>query len=372
MTSRKRVLIALHRFEVGGAENQALYLAEYLKSKGFEVIVGAFGNETGLGVNRFLDAGIKTVYWGFQEKLLLDSKPGLKSQLIKIKFLFKLINAVRNLSPNVILTFTYPPNVIFGKWKKWLGGVDIYWNQRDINIGFKGHSWEKSAIKNADFLISNSFEGAKYIEKISKKKVHIIPNYVNVNKFGQSIHPNQIESLKVLMIGNIHSQKNHIQLLKDWKDVLEVNPKAKLLLAGKFGNEYEKCSIFTKENNMESSVVFLGQVKDVPSLIQKCHLAVFYSHGEGMPNGILEPMACGLPVLVHRESWSELVLGKDYNFFLSNEKGEKLADRIVELVGKIELLVEIGKLNRKRVSDNFEIKYTLNKYYILINSNALH
>lgn len=362
---KKCILIAIHRFEVGGAETQALYLAKYLKENGFHVYVGAFGDETGLGVDRFIQEGITTLYWGFQEKLLIDPEPGLKGKLIKIKYLYSLIKQVRNISPYILISYTYPPNLIFGKLKRWFNETKVFWNQRDINIGFKGHTWEKSAINNVDTFISNSITGANYIEGLTRKKVHVIPNYIDVKKFKKPYTDIEPEILKVIMIGNIHANKNHIKLLNDWIDVLKMKPKARLYLAGKFGNEYDRCLKFIQENNLIDHVIFLGQVEDIIRLIENCHIAVFYSHGEGMPNGILEPMAAGLPVFVHRHVWSEELLGKEYPFFLSEKPKEGLAYRIESF--EKEKFKEIGAKNRNRAKEKFGVKNSLKIYLDLIN-----
>lgn len=363
--SQKCILIALHRFEVGGAETQALYLARYLQEKGYQVHVGAFGDETGLGIEKFTQAGISTLHWGFQEKLLLNPEPTLKGGLIKLKYLFKLIKSVKTLSPDIIISFTYPPNVIFGRWKKWFNCTKVFWNQRDISIGFTGHPWEEFSLRNTDVFISNSETGAKYIEEKTDCKVHVIPNYIDAYQFKNSRDFEKSDLLKVLMIGNIHANKNHIRLLDDWKDVVKIIPNARLLLAGKFGNEYEKCLNFINEHGLSEYVFLLGQVKDMIGLIEECQIAVFYSHGEGMPNGILEPMAAGLPVLVHRYVWSEELLGKDYPYFLSDQDQEGLVDRI-KLMSKKDL-IQIGKQNKERAKEKFGIDKSLNPYLDLIN-----
>src|SRR5690606_1585073 len=142
-------LIALNRYLVGGAETQALYLAIALRKRGYEVFIGAFGSENGEGLKRFIKEGFDCARWGFQEKLVLNPKPGIFNSLRKWRFSLQLIWKVRRLKVDHVIPFTYPVNMLFCRWYNRMGIGSCFWNQRDEGRQFLGAEKEIRVLENA-------------------------------------------------------------------------------------------------------------------------------------------------------------------------------------------------------------------------------
>lgn len=364
---KPHILIALHRFAVGGAETQARYLADFLSEKGYKVTVAAFGSENGEGYRRFNSANFKTLHWGFQEKLILYPSPSLKGKLLQYKSIASLIYQIRCLKVDVIIPFTYPPNVIFCTWYKCMGANKCFWNQRDMGIGFINSRSEKLALDNATALISNSKNGIDFLQQYSKRAIQFIPNAVKIPS--KCVNPSgQPETLKLVMLANIHSTKDHLTLMKAWKVVLEksINQKAMLILAGKKGNTFQEIYNMVINYKLENSIEFLDDLKDPYQLLSECHIGILSSSGEGMSNAVMEYMAAGLPVIVTDIPSNREILGDDYNFYFPVGNEEELAAKILELISKPMERYNLGKRNREKAKQFSSIEVMGMKYVNLI------
>lgn len=361
----KRILIALHRLEGGGAERQAAYLAEGLVQRGYSVTVLAFGKREGLALEWFNAIRISPLCTGFSERFLLDYSKSLRSWWLRKKYAHKLIAIVCSLQVNVIIPFTYPPNVIYGiLWRK-MNVAKCFWNQRDEGRLFLGRSFETTALNHVTTIISNSMAGRNFLEKYTDREVMVIHNGIR-----QLVTPRaeDHDDLNVVMIANIHKYKDHLTLLKAWKKITRRINNVKLLLAGKEGDAALEVKQYVVENMLADSVSFLGQVNDIPSLLRIVDIGVFSSNNEGVPNGILECMSTGLPVVATRIEGSEEALGVDYQFLSEPSNDTDLFDKLMLLLEDGDLRVKVGKANRERVKRKFSTEIMLDKYLFLIES----
>lgn len=352
------ILISLHRFELGGAERQALYLAKGLIEKGYKVSVVAFGNEGGLAWEWFKEAGIHIIAIGFSEKLLLERK-GWRARYLYWKYSNKLINTIIALKVDVIFPFTYAPNVIFGLlWKK-MGAIACYWNQRDGGLFYMGSKDELSALQNCVGIISNSNEGKFFLEKVVKSPIRLIHNGVEEIICVPRSFRNEV--IRVIMVANLHSFKDHLTLLKAWKVVIS-KCKCQLILAGKDGDMGVILRDYVRYHHLVDSVVFAGHVNNVNELLCSCDISVFSSVKEGVPNGILESMAAGLPLVATRIEGSKEALGEDYPFLCEPLNVDDMAGKLISLIENNETRISFGQKNKARVMNLFAMTKMIDEY----------
>jgi len=362
---QSHILIALHLYSAGGAERQALYLAKGLQSRGYKITVIAFGEGKGLAWDRFQAAGIRCLALGFREKLILGEKKGIKQKLLFWRYRRKLIKAIHELRVDVILPFTYPANIIYGQnWQK-MGAKACYWNQRDEGRWFSGSKSEVAALENCSGIISNSLEGKLFLEQFTQRPIQIMHNGIALPR--EQANPEKVEGdFRVVMVANLHSYKDHLTLLKAWKLFTAQYPSnVKLLLAGKKADTYPMLQEFVDENHLGESVDFLGAVEDVNALLTTCHLAVFSSNKEGLPNGILECMAAGLPVIATDIHGAREALGEEVKF-IKNQDHLGFYSAILEMYQHSEKRKKMGMANRDRVAINFALSKLVIQFENLI------
>ena len=367
MKKNNRILIVLEDTGRGGAETQALNLCTGLKQKGYDIHVLSFGAEKGAYWEDFSNLGVFLYQTGFKSKLLVSDFITLKQGLIKLKYTIKLIQLIRKINPDVIFPFTYPPNIILANLWQFTKARSCYWNQRDEGRMFKGTAKEIKSLNKVTGIVSNSLEGALFLEKFTDKPIKIIHNGVCVPN--KQVDYLDSDVIRVVMIANLHGYKDHMTLLEAWVNVIKAkgNSQLELLFAGKDGSTSSEVKAFIKRHHLENSVKCLGVVPKVHELLLTCNIGVFSSNNEGLPNGILECMAAGLPVVATKINGSIEALGENYEFLVEPYNYEHFAQQLLKLINDAALRKQIGMLNRTRIQENFGIDKMINQYISLSN-----
>lgn len=364
------IIIALHRFEGGGAERQALHLAVGLRERNYQVTVVGFGNGGGLAWQWFQSAGVTLVALGFLEKLVLEGK-GLKSWLLKIRYQRRLISKIRTLEGDYLIPFTYAPNVIYGElWRK-MGVKGCCWNQRDKGVLFKGTRREIFSLNNCTHITTNSTEGLLFLKRFTSRSVKVI--YNGVAPFEKTDLVKENSPLRVIMIANLQEYKDHLTLLKAWKLVIAdwSNYDIQLLLVGRVGKTAPSINKYIDENQLHTTVRCTGEVNDIESALLSCSIGVFSSVDEGLPNGILECMAAGLPVVATRMRGSEDALGPDYPYLAAPGNEIEMAEHINTFLKYRQLRIKWGIINNERINSYFNISKMVECYMELIKGTAV-
>jgi len=355
---------------MGGAEKQAIILADYMKNTlHYEVEVWAIDRpEKGVAI---LDkAGIT---WRICN---IDRYAG---KLSRVKQLLKLIKEIRSFKPDVIMPYTYWPNVLTCAVWKYTGAKTCIWNQRDEGRGITGHLLEKVALKNTPVFVSNSEEGRLFLSRHLKKpkdEIKLIHNAVTLPSV--ACNPYQWrekagvteKQFVACMLANLHGYKDHKTLIDAWKIVYDKRRQQHpvLLLAGRLDHSYESLKRQAEDNGIGSYVKFLGGVDDVAGILSITHLSVFSSRFEGCPNGVLESMKAGLPIVATSIIGIREALGDNYAYLTEPSDVHDMANKIIELMDSPELRIEIGKENESRVNKLFSSEQMTRDYKLLLDT----
>lgn len=166
--------------------------------------------------------------------------------------------------------------------------------------------------KNSAALVANS-EGLKKFASsfCDKYNIEVINNGVDIEYF----YPNKNKkydsnTYNLLFVSRLIKRKGLQDLIPDLKLIeKETNKKIMLTIVGD-GPYRKELQKLVYDNSLEDSVVFIGQ-KDKNELLeyyQNGDIFVFPSKREGMPNAVLEAMACGLPIAISKcEGSTELI-----------------------------------------------------------------
>ena len=128
--------------------------------------------------------------------------------------------------------------------------------------------------------------------------VHVIPNSVDVDRFGAEVNRDQIrEEMGVaedqflwLAVGRLDEAKDYPNLLCAFADLSHRRPDARLIVAGEGPLKSELASTILRLG-IERRVHLLGLRLDMPALYAASDALVLSSAWEGMPNVVLEAMA---------------------------------------------------------------------------------
>ena len=346
----------LFNLELGGAERQALNLATHLVEQE-QAAVEVWGfNKSGPVAQICEQIGVTWRIIPF---------PFKGGRLARSIGLARVAMSLRRARPDLLLPYTFVPNVVCGLVWKWVGARACVWNQRDEGRMSFVTDWVRSAVRRTPMFISNSEAGAEFLRAdlgVDSSKIRVIENGVSITAplEDRSAWRARLdvddECFVACMVANLHDNKDHRTLLRAWQRVVDASNGRKpvLVLAGRHDGAYESLASLSRELNLNGEVRFLGQVLDVPGLLSAVDLAVFSSINEGCPNGVLESMSAGLAVAATDIDTIRSMVGPAGLPFLALPKDhEALAGVIMKLSNDSRLRVTIGAENRQRVNERY-------------------
>lgn len=130
----------------------------------------------------------------------------------------------------------------------------------------------------------------------------VIPNPLSAEFIGD-VHgrpdkmAGQREGFGVLAVGRLEAQKNYGRLLAVFEAFHKKYRESRLTICGE-GSERAEIEQFVAEHGLSGCVSLPGNVDDIGAQYEAADVYLMTSDYEGMPNALIEAMACGLPVVV--------------------------------------------------------------------------
>lgn len=176
---------------------------------------------------------------------------------------------------------------------------------------------------------------------------------------------------KILYIGNWATWKGVDYLIESMIYVKEVFPEAKLITAwGEIYDWYDDRKEFIDrkivELGLSETVVQVGIVEDLPSLIGMCDVVVEpFLNTDGvadLPLAILEAMACGKPVISTKvEGIPEIVSHGKNGRIVDPGDSKQLANEIIQILQNKEESGVMGRSARDYAINNYSSKIVVDK-----------
>jgi glycosyltransferase involved in cell wall biosynthesis len=137
-------------------------------------------------------------------------------------------------------------------------------------------------------------------------------------------------------IGRLSEEKGVINLVNAIPQVLKQYPNLEFLIIGD-GQLRGTLQKIIKRNNLHEKVKVLGWIpyESIPDYLNELKLLVLPSYTEGLPNAVLEAMACGTIVLATPVGSIPAVIKDGENGFLMKDNSPKcIADNILRVISK--------------------------------------
>lgn len=220
----------------------------------------------------------------------------------------------------------------------------------------------------ADALIANSAGLKKMAEDFyDKKPIDIIYNGVDTDQFypaaGKSYRSIE-DTIHILFVSRLIARKGLQFIIPKLREIEEKSHKKICLTIvgnGPYRSELEKLAM---DNSCMELIRFEGQ-KDKKELLpyyQQADIFILPSQKEGMPNVVLEAMACGLPIVMTPcEGSSELVTD---NGIISSL--DAFADNVVKLCVNAELRQTMGQNSLTNIHKHFKWERIAGKYLTVL------
>ncbi|MBN1992339.1 MAG: glycosyltransferase family 4 protein [Anaerolineae bacterium] len=198
--------------------------------------------------------------------------------------------------------------------------------------------------------------------------VHVIPNGVDAAHFHPLPHIlHQESTIRVLFVGRLVYQKGLDILLQ----ALALIPPHIPLSLEIVGDGDARPELEQTANKLDYPIHFSGwrARSELPARYQTADIFVLPSRDEGMPNVVLEAMACGLPVVATQIAGNEeLVQEGETGLLVPPETPAALAQALIKLITNDRLRQRMGLAGRQRVEEQYTWQSVAKAYLTLAES----
>lgn len=220
-------------------------------------------------------------------------------------------------------------------------------------------------LKNARAVVANS-EGLRELsEAADPYPVRVIPNGVDPVMFqpgpARSTSSRPGQPLRILFVGRFQKQKNLEFLLRQ---IARIGRRDFALDMVGDGPEKESLRKLADQLGIAESIRWHGWLSRaaLPGVYQSVDCLVNPSSYEGMPNVVLEAMACGLPVIASKVSGHDvLVLSEETGFLFNLRDSDGLALALQRMFD-VDLRRRMGARARERVVADFSWRVVTENY----------
>lgn len=236
----------------------------------------------------------------------------------------------------VVHTCDFYANV-FGLPGAALAGVPLrIGSRRDLVLPGRGaakHALQRLAYRAAHRVVANSKAAADQVahEGIARERVVMIPNGIDLERYAPA--PPRSTRRIVTTVANLRAEKGHDVLIAAAALVHARRPDAIFQLVGG-GPMREALEQQARASGLGDVVRFLGHREDVPEVLHGSDVYVLPSRSEAFPNGVVEAMAAGLPVVASNVGGiPELITDEQNGLLAPVGDANALADAILRLLG---------------------------------------
>ena len=249
----------------------------------------------------------------------------------------------------------------------------------------------KRLYKKADLIFTNSLGTKNSLNEdfgVDLDRIKVIYNPIDIEKIQNlchnSLEPEYQEIFKhpvIINIGRLTKQKGQEYLIRAFKQIREregnggLTPailrgsdprQAKLVILGE-GELENDLKNLTKKLGLENDIFFLGWQDNPFKFLSRAKVFVLSSLWEGLPNTLIEALACGCPaVSTDCPSGPNEIIENGKSGILVTLKDEKaLAQAMIKILSDSSFSQELIKNGKKRAED-FSLKNIINQYERII------
>lgn len=366
-----RILHIISGLKRGGAETQLFRICKFDQDN--DHIVVSLSNKEGYGdILEKLNVSVYAL--------------NFSSGRINISGLIKLYRIIKQLKPDVVQTWMNHSDLIGGIIARIAGIKNIFWGvHQTILIKGKSKASTIMIVKLNAFLsnlIPNKIiycaEKSREVHELigfKKSKGVVIQNGYDINIFHQndSLAKDFRDKLNIpqdaFIIGHVASYdplKGQDTLIKSLSSLLKRKIKFTAILVGTNLDHLNNDLVTSlKDNGLSDNVHLLGIRDDILSIMNAIDLFFLSSISEAFPNVLNEAMLCGTPCLTTNVGDAALIVDKT-GWIVEPGNSSAMADACVYALNEKDKNSEHWKNRkescRKRIIENFSFEKMINKY----------
>ncbi|CEG22028.1 N, N'-diacetylbacillosaminyl-diphospho-undecaprenol alpha-1,3-N-acetylgalactosaminyltransferase [Planococcus massiliensis] len=293
-----------------------------------------------------------------------------------LKLLMKYRQIIKNVKPDVVLTYTIKPNVYGGVACR-LAKIPYIANVTGLGTAVEKEgilqkitlNLYKSALKKASCVFMQNKENEDFFKekRIIRDNSRLIPGSgVNLEEYSLLKYPSDKE-INFLFIARVMKEKGIDQYLEAAKYIKKKYSQTVFHVLGFCEQEYTN-----KLERMEELgiIKYHGMQKNVRKFHAISHCTIHPSYyPEGMSNVLLEAAASGRPIITtDRNGCREIVDNKVSGYIIEQKSTEDLIKKIEEFLKlSIDMKMKMGIEGRKKVEKEFNRSIIIHAYIEEIN-----
>jgi sugar transferase (PEP-CTERM/EpsH1 system associated) len=353
-----RIVHLLHRLGVGGQENGVVNLLNNIDAELFESYLCSFKRPDWI-IERVQNKKITTFVFN-------------KRQGNDLTLVWQLWALFRTLRPHVVHTHgwgTLCEGLVAAK----LTGVPViihgeHGTIQERNVWFQRQLWSL-----VDQVVSVSASLRRNLaQKIGFpiERILAIQNGVDIKEFccakdrvsARASLGATSDEMVIGTAGTLTPVKDHATFLRALAIVAQRFSRFKAVIIGG-GPLAEELSKLAVQLRIHSKTMFLGFRNDMAALLSSMDIFVLSSLSEGMPNVVLEAMACGLPIVgTNVGGMPEIVEDGETGLLTPPGNPDKLAHAIFNLIQDSTKRRRFGEMGQARVRKLFALERMVKEY----------
>lgn len=289
------------------------------------------------------------------------------------------IKIIKNLNPDIILTYTIKPN-IYGGIAARLCRKSIIHTVTGLGSVYIQDMWQKKiavflnkiAFKSASKVFFLNKDNKKFYEKLGiitqNQSTMIVPGSgVNLEQF-RYVEQHCDSEIIFTFIGRVLKDKGIEEYLTAAKELREIYNNVKFEVVGFV--EEEKYIDLLKSYEKNGIIEYLGKRDDIPEIMARSSCIVLPSYGEGRGTVLQEGAAIGRPLITCDTYGCKENVEDGYNGYLCKradaESLKKVMGKFINLPQEDKFLM--GKKGREKAEKEFDRKIVTNAYINNINN----
>ncbi len=204
--------------------------------------------------------------------------------------------------------------------------------------------------------------------RLSKGDVSFIPNGVDIAAFKRS-ERDPGRRVVIGSVGALRQEKNISRLIRLFFDCA-LKDQARLIIAGD-GPDRQSLEAQVANLDLQADITFTGHTDNPAEIYHQLDIFALTSSTEQMPFGVLEAMACGLPIIATDVGdVASMVSDKNRPFVVPVADETGLRSELIRLVHNKVMREHTGAANREKAERDYSLDHMVDSYDTLFNKIA--
>lgn len=289
----------------------------------------------------------------------------------EIKLLGYYMNLMKEIKPNIVLTFTIKPNIYGGLAAKKFN-IPYIANITGLGTAVEKKSFMqkititlyKIAFSRIQKVFFQNSENMNFFNEnnIVTNKHELIPGSgVNLEDFQVLEYPSN-DTIEFVFISRIMKEKGIDQFIETAKYIRNKYSNTRFHVCGFCEEDYKETLLKLQSHGI---LRYHGMIKDIRKILLNTHCTIHPTYyPEGISNVLLESSASGRPIITTDRSGCREVVDDGVTGYMVEQKNEK------DLISRVEKFInldyskkkEMGLLGREKVESQFSREIVIEAY----------